>query len=340
MTVHLRFRRLVCFFAVSAGLGGEALAQVPVEGQAPPVKVEVQAPPTVRTRPQVRVRRGTPSGNSDLLDANVLPGAKAAAIVQRDVVFGTGGPSPLSLDVYRPKSIPAEPAPLVVHIHGGGWRAGAKSFGAFFPETTDDLLTRGYVVASIEYRLAPAAKWPDFIEDCKCAIRHLRAEAKTYGIDPERVGVYGTSAGGHLAALLGTTDAESKLEGKGGHGDQSSRVQAVVDLWGPADLTLGGRRREGDQGPFGDADMRKAASPVTYVTKDDPPFLLIHGDADQVVPVAQSKLMHERLTAAGVPSTLVVVERGNHGCGNDGIKPTKPELVRQIGDFFDKHLRK
>ena len=270
-----------------------------------------------------------------------------AAKVERDVTYGKVGEIELKLDIYFPRKTDGKPLPVAVYVHGGGWRNGDKAQGAG-AMAIPELVKRGYLVCSINYRLAPEFKFPAQIEDTKCAIRYLRAHAKEYNLDPERIGVWGGSAGGHLAALLGTSDASSGLEGKGGWAEQSSRVQAVVDMFGPADLTVefaGGNSQVG-KNVFGASSIKdevlKRASPVTYVSKDDPPFLILHGDQDRLVPLSQSEKLHERLKAAGVSSTLVVVKNAAHGFAPQGGEPSpnRMELSRMIGDFFDKALRK
>ena len=242
----------------------------------------------------------------------------------RDVEYGNGDGRPLRLHVVRPKERPESPLPAIVWVHGGAWLGGSRDggIGRLVP-----MARRGYVGASIEYRLSPEAAFPAQIEDCKAAVRFLRAHADEYGIDPERIGAWGASAGGHLVALLGTTGGVEPLEGTGGNPDQSSRVQAVVDFYGPADLL-----RMGDEPSRIDHDApnspealliggavpenpekARAASPITYVTSDDPPFLIVHGDRDDVVPPGQSVLLRDALEAAGVPATLQVVEGAGHG---------------------------
>ena len=266
------------------------------------------------------------------------------ATVQRDIPYATVDGVTLTLDLYSPKANGAAPRPLVVYVHGGGWRGGAKTTGSYIVDVTADLVSRGYVMAAIDYRLAPAAKWPAFIYDVKTAIRFLRAHAAEYRLDPHRIGAWGGSAGGHLVSLLGTADASAGLEDAAGAPKTSSRVQAVVDLFGPADLVRmdrggdGGARRADAFGT--EPDVLRRASPITYVSKDDPPFLILQGDADRLVPVEQSRHFYEALRAAGVPATLIIVKGGAHGLNNPGIAPTKPELVKTIGDFFDRHLRR
>jgi acetyl esterase/lipase len=260
--------------------------------------------------------------------------------VERDVTYATAGGVALKLDLYFPAGAGGEPAPVVVYLHGGGWRNGSKSIGGWMKNVTGELLGRGYVVAAVDYRLVPDVTWPAFFHDVKAAVRFLRASAGKYHFDPDRIGTWGTSAGGHLAALLGTTDAAAGLEGDGGNPGQSSRVQAVVDLFGPTDLPRMRRADEMAKVAFGGVGGLKQASPVEHVSRDDPPFLIFQGDSDRVVPAEQSELLYERLRAAGVEAKLVIVKNGGHGLNSDGITPTRSEMVQMIGDFFDTHLRR
>jgi acetyl esterase/lipase len=209
------------------------------------------------------------------------------------------------------------------------------------------MIRRGYLVVSVNYRLAPQYKFPAQIEDVKCAIRFLRAKASNYGLNPEKIGVWGGSAGGHLVALLGTTDAGAGLEGSGGYSNQSSRVRAVVDFFGPAELNTMFRGHQLDvmENVFGVTDpespVLKVAGPVTYISKDDPPFLIVHGDKDAVVPLNQSQILYDRLLAAGVPAKLVVVKNAGHTFTPTGgsISPTRIEITTMVADFFDKILK-
>ncbi len=266
----------------------------------------------------------------------------------RDVVFGTGGGRPLKLNILRPRTAPRTPMPVVVWVHGGAWRAGSKE-----GRRTLALAKRGYFTVSIEYRLSQEARFPAQIEDCKCAIRWLRAHAKDYNIDPNRIGAWGASAGGHLVALLGTAGDVKELEGQGGWQDQSSRVQAVCDFFGPTDFTRmneGGSHMDHDApnspesqlvgGPIQKSkEACRKANPITYVTPDDPPFLIVHGEADRTVPINQSEFLYEALKKAGVDVTFVRVKRGGHGFR--GETDPSPERIEQLViEFFDKHLRR
>jgi acetyl esterase/lipase len=200
----------------------------------------------------------------------------------------------------------------------------------------------GYLVVSVNYRLYPTARYPAMIQDVKCAVRALRANASEYNLDPNRIAAIGVSAGGHLAALLGTSDQSAGLE-VGEHLDQPSRVQAVVAMAPVTDL---GRRFPHAnielmrQVGFGEDNIREA-SPITYVTEDDPPFLLIHGDRDEVVPVEQSQLLYDRLLQANVPAQLVIVKNGRHSMtAPDGsARPTLGEIHQIIQDFLAQHLK-
>ena len=276
-----------------------------------------------------------------------LPGVDPAKLgtVARDIIYGTAGNVLLKLDIYYPKACDGA-VPAVVYVHGGGWTQGDKSGGAGAVEIPE-LVNRGYLVAAVNYRLAPQYQFPAQIEDVKNAIRFLRANAASYGVDTARFGAMGGSAGGHLVALLGTTDTSAGLEGAGGYADRSSRVQAVVDLFGPSDLSImfPGNSVIILEQVFGTRDPRsekaRMASPVTYVSPDDPPFLILHGDKDTLVPLSQSRILYDRLLAAGVTANLVVVKNGGHGFTPVGgaISPTRLELTNAIADFFDKYLK-
>jgi acetyl esterase/lipase len=250
----------------------------------------------------------------------------------------------LTMDLYQPEKMTG-PVPAVLYVHGGGWTGGDKSDGTglLFKEA---LLRRGYVMAAINYRLAPKYVFPVQIEDVKCAVRHLRANAAKYNIDPERIGAIGGSAGGHLVSLLGASDKAAGWD-SGENSDQSSRVQAVVDMFGPSDLRVmlanSNRRIErlifNASGP--DDSALVTFSPVTYITPDDPPFLILHGDHDEVVPIEQSQILYDKLKAAGVSVELVVVKNAGHGFrpADGDIQPSMPELAQMVVDFFDKYLK-
>jgi len=251
------------------------------------------------------------------------------------------------LDLYLPKNRKAdEPLPVVVWIHGGACRGGDKRSGG---RMLADLVGSGnYAGVSVGYRLTGEAIWPVQIHDCKAAVRWIRANAKRLNLDADRIGVWGSSAGGHLVAMLGTSGDVKNLEGTlGKQTDQGSRVTCVVDYFGPSDLLTMGKypsRMDHDAadspesllvgGPVQKTkDAALSASPTTYVSKDDPPFLIVHGDKDPLVPHNQSVRLGQLLRKAKVDVTLITVTGGGHGGFRSG------ELLRRVHAFLDKHLR-
>ncbi len=266
--------------------------------------------------------------------------------VLRDLAYVENGHERQKLDLYLPAKAEGL-LPLLIWIHGGGWQNGSKE-GC--PPARQGYLDRGYAVASINYRLSGHAVFPAQIEDCKAAIRWLRAHSKEYCIDPARFGVWGSSAGGHLVALLGTSGAETSFD-VGAHLGVSSRVQAVCDYYGPTDLTRmdenaapGARMRHNDPespeskllgGPVQENKEKAArASPLTYVTTNMPPFLIVHGDADPVVAFNQSELLFDALKRAGGAVHLHRIKGAGHGQGFGGR-----EIGEMVSDFFDRTLK-
>jgi acetyl esterase/lipase len=285
-----------------------------------------------RAQEQQRQQQGERAAAGAAAAAIIPPGTQA----MRDIEYVKAGGKSRTLDLLVP---PHEgPLPLVIWIHGGGWHRGDKTAN---PAAL--LLRFGYASASINYRLTDEGAFPAQINDCKAAVRWLRAHADDYGIDPDRIGVWGASAGGHLAALLGTAGDANELEGDEGNPEISSRVQAVCDFFGPADLTqvldenaanravpklLGGPLREKQE-------TAKQASPLTYVSDDDPPFLIMHGTKDPLVDERQSELLRDALTKAHVEVTLEIIDGAGHG----GPEFAAPQRRRMILEFFDKHLK-
>lgn len=263
--------------------------------------------------------------------------------VESDVTYCEVEGVELKMDLHFPDEDDG-PWPVTVYVHGGAWSGGDKTGGAGFYDVTE-LVARGYLVVCLNYRLAPEYKFPAQIEDVKCAIRHLRAHAADYNLDPERIGAWGGSAGGHLVSLLGLTDPSAGFDSSGEYPDQSSRVKAVVDLFGPANLCRDFAIQQVLNPVFGATSRRDSilihASPITHASPDDPPFLIFHGEADEVVPLGQSQTLYESLIAVGVPATLVIVENAGHGFRPIGgeINPSRPEISCMIADFFDEHLR-
>jgi acetyl esterase/lipase len=261
--------------------------------------------------------------------------------VERDITYCTTDGVALKMDVHYPGAM-SKPAPVAVYVHGGSWSSGSKTDSIGMTDVPE-LLARGYLVASVDYRHAPEWKFPAQIHDVKCAIRFLRANATRFNLDPNRIGAWGHSAGGHLVALLGTTDTRDGFEGSQEYADQSSRVQAVADMCGRADLR--GMPADKAESVFGapndSSDILEHASPITFVSKGDAPFLILHGDKDATVPLRVSQTLTERLQAAGVPVTLVIVKNADHNFNPEGgpMSPTRAEMTRMIADFFDQYLR-
>ncbi|MCM3876403.1 MAG: alpha/beta hydrolase [Thermoanaerobaculia bacterium] len=261
--------------------------------------------------------------------------------VERDLVYGRVGDAELKLDLAMPKA-GRGPFPAIVFLHGRGWREGNRRDMSHFIEGVGRM---GYVGVTVEYRLVPAARFPAPVEDSKAAVRWLRANAGKYRIRPDRIGVVGFSAGGHLACMLGVTDKEDGLEGTGGNADQPSRVQAVVSFFGPTDFSTRDWPRDLEKEvivPFlGESfadrpDVYKRASPITYVTKDAPPFLFFHGTEDELVPVDQSKRLAQKLKSFGVSVQLVLLEGERHGFTD----AKNQESMKKMLDFLAERLKR
>jgi acetyl esterase/lipase len=276
-------------------------------------------------------------------------GTAVGPAVEESIVYGRAGDMELKLDLARPEG--AGPFPAIVFIHGGGWSAGNREG---YRSQIEEAARRGYIAVAISYRLmkfdeakkettTASPIFPAQIHDAKAAVRWLRANAGKYHLDPNRIGVTGQSAGGHLSLLVGLTDPQSKLEGDSGNPGQSSRVQAVVNVFGPTDMAacyrtssvawifrlfMGGTPDEA-------AETYTAASPITYVSKDDPPVLTLHGDEDLLVPVAQATALDEKMKSVGASHTLTVFKGQGHGFpGEYGIKQHEA-----MWEFFDEHLK-
>jgi acetyl esterase/lipase len=263
--------------------------------------------------------------------------------IVRDVVYKRVNGRDLRLDIYSPKSI-THPLPVLLWIFGNRWSKGSKNH----PPPLN-LMSQGYIVVSVEYRLSGEAPFPAAIEDCKAAVRWIRANAGAYHFDPDHIGAWGHSAGGHLAALLGTSGGVTELEGTGDNSSFSSRVQAVCDMAGPSDIVQFDEsvsssndemariaKSSIEQFLGGSVEQNRAkaiaASATTYVSKDDAPFLIIHGENDESIPVSQSKVLASKLKAAGVQVTLIVAEGRGHGVGGPAFAP-------EITSFFNKYLK-
>ncbi len=291
--------------------------------------------------------------------------AKEAAIeIHRDVVFGRGGETELKLDLARPRAAKG-PLPAVLILHGGGWVAGNKR--DFLP-IVKLLAEEGFVAVTAQYRLARPTisgmgrrnpnPWPAQIEDAKCAVRYLRANAKRWNIDSQRIAAMGFSAGGHLAMLLGTMNGADGLEGEGGHATHASSVQAVISFFGPTNM---GRARPQDtkdiaklppeekrdvlramalSAIFGQRFMEDPtrASPLSYVNEGDAAMLLFQGTKDRLVDPEHTVSMMDALTQAGVPGKVVFHVGKGHGRGWKS-DPLATDSMQDVLDFLNQRLR-
>ena len=308
-----------------------SLAELPINARRNFARVDTNKDGAISMEEHVRFLKG--------------PSQLKGVTVLRDIPYaGTKNPRQM-LDLILPeKRVGKEPLPVIAFIHGGGWRNGNKSSGV---NRVSNLVQTGqYAGVSIGYRLSGEAIWPAQIHDCKAAIRWLRGNAKDHGIDPERIAVWGTSAGGHLVSMLGSTGGVKELEGKlGEHLGQSSRVSAVINYYGPsALLQMNDHPGKMDHNaanspeslligaPIQEAKKKtRLASPLTHVSKDDAPHLHVHGTKDPLVPFHQSQIYHAALMKAGVESTLITYQDGGHNA---------PRVVgeNQVRLFLGWHL--
>lgn len=258
-----------------------------------------------------------------------------------DLQFASVDGKELLLDLYLPEN--AEDSPLVIWIHGGGWRGGNKN-GCSIKWLTE----HGYSIASISYRLTQQAKFPAQIHDVKAAVRWLRAHADDYGYDPERIAVAGSSAGGHLAALLGVSHGIEELEGDvGKHNDQSSKVSAVVNFYGASDFILRSRTQPVRANAVGSVvydllggpasvliEQAVLASPAFHVTSDDPPMIILHGVDDNTVLIDQAVRMFERYLASNLAVELHALDGSGHGGPEFNSGPNAQAILA----FLERHL--
>ena len=258
---------------------------------------------------------------------------------ENDLVYTKAGSTELRLNLARPAEGEG-PFPAVVVIHGGGWRGGSKDG---MRGVLNELARRGYVAISPQYRFCPKDPFPAQVHDVKAAVRWLRSNRAKYKVDPDHVGAMGFSAGGHLSLMLGVTGPSDGLEGETTAEAPSSRVQAVVNYFGPTDLAardipeasqplvkdfLGGS-------PAERPEVAAKASPLTYVTKDDAPTLTFQGTKDPLVPYTQAVKLTDAMTASGVAGRVDLLIGAGHGWRGDDLKRTMDETYA----FFDKYLK-
>lgn len=265
--------------------------------------------------------------------------------VHRDLAYVAGGHERQKLDLFLPEKA-GDPIPVIVWIYGGAWRAGSKEANPLLSFVVS-FVNDGFAVASVNYRLSQHATFPAQLEDVRGAIEWLRANAGPFGLDPDRIAAWGNSSGGHLAALLGTTSGVPPARNT----DQSTRVRAVVDFFGPTDFLQMDDHRLPDGLVHNTPDSPESqliggaiqdnrekamrANPITYVTADDAPFLILHGDADKLVPLHQSQLLYDALTRTGVAATFRTLEGAGHG----GPAFTSEQVRQLVLDFLNVHLK-
>ena len=274
-------------------------------------------------------------------DKPLLTGYK----VMRNIPYAGTDNARQRLDLALPlKRTSGKPLPVIAFIHGGAWRRGNKDGG--LRRIRGFLKSGKYTGVSIGYRLSDEAKWPAQIHDCKAAIRWIKANAEKHGLDGSKIAVHGTSAGGHLVAMLGTSAGVKAMDGSiGPHAARGTKVACVVDYFGPTNFlrmndfkgridhdAAGSPESQLIGGPIQD-NKRKTltADPISYVSKEDSPFLIMHGTEDMAVAYNQSVILHSALKRADVPSALLTVTGGGHGVGG-GV------LNGHVQIFFDGHL--
>ena len=257
---------------------------------------------------------------------------------EKDIEYGKIGDRALQLDLYRPRKTD-HPVPGIIFIHGGAWKSGKREDMKFY---TVDFAKRGYACATVSYRLSKEALFPAAVQDVKCAVRWMRANAQKYNIDPDRIAVSGNSAGGHLSMMIGYSSDVPELEGNGGNAGVSSRVKAVVDFYGPVDLTTEFAKKQGVVPEFlgkkyeEDPKLYVSASPITYLTKDDPPTLILHGTIDSTVPIDQADLLASKLKSLGIDYLYEKFEGWPHTM--DLAEAVNKRCQYQMAEFLAKHL--
>lgn len=278
------------------------------------------------------------------------PATGLAGLTPTTATYCSDGGTPQTLDVYEPAAAAAA-HPLLIIVHGGSWAYGSSALVAQNPLTqmvVPAVLGRGFAVASINYRLAPADPWPAQIVDTRCAIRYLRATASRWHIDPERFAALGTSAGGHLVSVDALSDQQQPQWNSAQFPGVSSALQAVVDCWGPADLAAPGWGQLAvaiGRPVFGvtvgsQADVLRLASPVSYVHRGAPPFLIIQGTSDALVPPQQSVELQSRLRSAGDQATLLEVANAGHELRPSGgqVSPPVDALAQRVVAYLSKEV--
>jgi acetyl esterase/lipase len=333
--------RIVCAL-VPFMIAVAAIAQAPSGGAKTEDKPTAN-PPAATNNMANPPRRDSPGGFGFGHPALLPAGVKA----ERNIPYVENGHRNQVLDLFLPEQPSDKPLPLMIWIHGGAWMAGDQASPPVLY-----LVKKGFAVASIQYRFSQDAIWPAQAYDCKAAIRFLRANAAKYNFDPDHFGVGGDSSGGHLAAFVGTSGDVKEMEGDLGNTNVSSSVQAVVDWFGPTDVTLMAQQSgprsmiQHDApdspeslllgGPVQEkCDLARTANPLTYIDKDDPPFLIMHGNNDQLVPLGQSVILAKALIDAGVEVTMKTIPGASH----EDPQFRNAESQRLIEEFLSRKLK-
>jgi acetyl esterase/lipase len=289
----------------------------------------------------ILIGAGLPTGLVPSLQAEKGPVAPEDVVFEKGIEYANPDGQHLQLNMARPKT-GTGPFPAVICIHGGGFRAGSRDS---YDGLCKRLAQKGFVAVTVTYRLAPKYPFPAAVHDVKAAVRWVRANAAKYQIDPDRIGVTGGSAGGHLAQFLGVTAHVPEFEGKGGNADQSSSVTCVVNVFGPSNfLRSYGKSVDAAEvlPQFLGGNLETArkqhirASPLFWVTPDAAPTLCIHGTEDQYVNHEQSVELVDRLKAAGVEAELLTIDKAKHGFQGKDAEVAEKALVA----FFESHLKK
>ena len=322
--------RVVVVLSILALSGCQLIAPTPTPTSIPPTSTPTPSPIATSLPTHTPLPQPSPT----------LPYAQLIDNVPYCTVDG----DPLTMDLYFPKNTNQRPAPIVLNVHGGSWSAGDKK-GNETSRDIPELVARGYIVAAVNYRHAPAHKFPAQIQDIKCAVRFLRAHATLYHIDPNRIGAFGCSAGGHLVSMLGVADKSAGYDDGGEYANYSSRVQAVVAMSAPTDLTLyDASRLDMLERVFGAKSMTDTIlakySPINYITQNAPPFLIIGGDHDVVVPLRQSQELYIQFQAQSHNAQLVVVQNGDHCLLSQDMTmtPSRLQVTKMMMDFFDQAM--
>ncbi|MGC9326833.1 MAG: alpha/beta hydrolase fold domain-containing protein [Candidatus Hinthialibacter sp.] len=274
----------------------------------------------------------------ELIDPKNVP-IPDTVVEEVNIEYGKAGDKSLQLDLYRPKEF-EKPAPGLIFIHGGAWKSGKRQDMKFYAV---HFAQKGYVCATVSYRLMKEALFPAAVQDVKCAVRWMRANAGKYYIDPERIAVSGNSAGGHLAMMIGYSSDVPELEGEGGYAGVSSRVQAVINFYGPVDLTTDFAKKQDGVVNFLGATYEENpqqfvfASPLSHLTKDDPPTLIFHGTIDSTVPIGQADALEQKLQSLGIDYVYDKFVGWPHAM--DLAKVVNDRCRYQMIQFLKKHLQ-